>query len=133
MKTKRRSRNEHHKRLAEIRNRTQQSLQTCVSFYLLNKMLRNVGIILLVQFAKYLESFRMISSVIRYIRHKQFGLVFIETPCTCTMYVRQTYENILAMSVWTFAVWNKHDVTNMIKQCRLPCTAIQYRIQCMTS
>ena len=46
--TKRRTRNEHHKRLAEIRNRTQQSLQTFVSFYLLNKMLRNVGIILLV-------------------------------------------------------------------------------------
>jgi len=48
--TKRRSRNEHHKKLAEIRNRTKQSLQTFVSFYLLNKMLRNGGIILLVQF-----------------------------------------------------------------------------------
>ena len=76
--TKRRSCNEHRKRLAEIRNRTQQSLQTFVSFYLLNKMLRNVGIILLVQFSKYLESFSMIWSGIRY---KQFGLVFIETPC----------------------------------------------------
>src|SRR6218665_1875728 len=58
--TKRRSHNEHHKRLAEMRNRTQQSLQTFVSFYLLNKMLWNVGIILLVQFSEYLESFSMI-------------------------------------------------------------------------
>ena len=60
--TKRRSRNEHHKRLAEIRNRTQQSLHTFGSFYLLNKMWRNVGIILLVQFSKYLERFSMIWS-----------------------------------------------------------------------
>src|SRR6218665_2662826 len=60
--TKCRSRNEHHKRLAEIRKRTQQSLQTFVSFYLLNKMSRNVGIILLVQFSKYLESFSMMRS-----------------------------------------------------------------------
>ena len=77
--TKRRSRNEHHKRLSEIRNRTQQSLQTFISLYLLTKMLRNVGIILLVQFSKYLESFSMTWSGIRYIWHKQFGLVFIET------------------------------------------------------
>ena len=55
---------------------------TFVSFYLLNKMLRNVGIILLVQFSKHLETFSMIWSGIRYIWHKQFGLVFIETPCT---------------------------------------------------
>src|SRR6218665_2049938 len=56
--TKCRSRNEHQKRLAEIRNCTQQSIQIFVSFYLLNKMLRNVGIILwfiLVQFSKDLE------------------------------------------------------------------------------
>jgi len=78
--TKRRSRNEHHRRLAEIRNRTQQSLQTCVSFYLLNKMLRNVGIILVVQFSDYLESFSMIWSDIRYIWHKQFGLLFTTEP-----------------------------------------------------
>ena len=80
--TKRRCRNEHHKRLAEIRNRSQQSLQTFVSFYLLNKMSWNIRIILLVQFSKYLESFSIIQSGIRYIWHKQFGLVFIETPCT---------------------------------------------------
>jgi len=79
--TKRRSRNEHHKRLAEICNRTQQSLQTFASFYLLSKMLWNGGIILLVQFSKYLESLSMIRSGIRYIWHKQFGLVFIETQC----------------------------------------------------
>src|SRR6218665_3329038 len=65
--TKRRSRNEHHKRFAEIRNRTQQAFQTFVSFYLLNKMSRNVGIVWLVQFSKYLESFSMIRSGIRYI------------------------------------------------------------------
>jgi len=47
-------------RLAEIRNRTQQSPQTFVSFYLLNKMLQNIGIILLVQFSEYLESFSRI-------------------------------------------------------------------------
>jgi len=90
--TKRRSHNEHHKRLAEIWNRTQQSLQTFlwfVSFYLLNKMLRNVGIILLVQFSIYLESFSMIWSGIdlRYIWHKQFGLVFIDTPCIGLCYI----------------------------------------------
>jgi len=77
--TKRRSRNKHHKRLGEIRNRTQQSLQTFVSFYLLNKMLRSAGIILLVQFSEYLENFSMIWSGIRNIWHKQFGLAFIET------------------------------------------------------
>jgi len=33
------------------------SVQTLVSFYLLNKMLRLVGIILLVGLSKYLESF----------------------------------------------------------------------------
>jgi len=33
----------------------------------MNKMLRNVGIILLVQFSKYLESFSMIWRGIRYI------------------------------------------------------------------
>jgi len=65
--TKHWSHNEHHKRLAEIRNRTQQPLQTSVSFYLLNKMLRNVGIILLFQFSEYLESLSMIWSGIRYI------------------------------------------------------------------
>ena len=37
-----------------------------IFFYLLNKMLRNVGIILLVQLSKYLESF----SMIKMIRHK---------------------------------------------------------------
>jgi len=81
--TKRRSRNEHHKRLAEIRNRRQQSLQTFVSFYLLNKMLLNVGIVLLIQFSKYLESFSIIWSGIRYIWHEQFGLGFIKSPCIC--------------------------------------------------
>src|SRR6218665_3399971 len=65
--TNHRSRNEHHKRLAEIRNRTQQSLQTFVSFYLRNKRSQNVGIIFVVQFSKYLESFSMIRSGIRYI------------------------------------------------------------------
>ena len=79
--TKRRSRNKRHKRLSEIRNCTQQSLQTFLSFYLLNKMLQNVGIIVLVQFSRYRESFSMIWSGIKYIWHKQFGLVFIETPC----------------------------------------------------
>ena len=79
--TKRRSRNKDHKSLAEIRNRTQLSLQTFVSFYLLNKMLRNVGLVLLVQFSEHLESFSRIWSGIRYIWHKQFDLVFIETPC----------------------------------------------------
>ena len=73
--TMRRIRNKHHKRLAEIHNRrpTQQSLQTFLSFYLPNKMLQNVGIILLVQFYKYLESFSMIWSGTRYIWHKQLG------------------------------------------------------------
>jgi len=35
-------------------------VQTLVSFYLLNKMLQRVGIILLVEFSKYLESFSMV-------------------------------------------------------------------------
>jgi len=39
-------------RLPEIRNRAQQSVQTLVSFDLLNKMLRYVGIILPVEFSK---------------------------------------------------------------------------------
>ncbi len=56
-------------------------VQTLISFYLLNKMLRYVGIILLVEFSKYLERFSMIWSGIRYIWHKQFDLLFIEPPC----------------------------------------------------
>ena len=49
---------------------------------MLNKMLRYVGIIFLVEWSKYyLESFIRIWSRIRYIWYKQFGLVFIETPC----------------------------------------------------
>jgi len=44
-------------------------------------MSRNVGIKLLVQFSKYLESFSMMRSGIRYIWHKQSAWVFIETPC----------------------------------------------------
>ena len=35
-------------------------VQTIISFYLLNKMLRCVAIILLVELSKYLESFGMI-------------------------------------------------------------------------
>ena len=70
-----------HNRLAEIGTRMQLSVQTLVSFYLLNKLLRCVGIILLVEFSKYLESFSMIWSGIRYIWHKQFGLLFIESSC----------------------------------------------------
>ena len=50
----------HHNRLAEIGMRTQQSVQTLIAFYLLNKMLRCVGIIILVEFSIYLESFSMI-------------------------------------------------------------------------
>src|SRR6218665_3586947 len=103
--TKRRSSNEHHKRLAEIDNRTQQSLQTFVSFYLLNKMLRNVGIILLVEFSKYLESFSMIWSGTRYIRHKQFGLPYFSlNHCVYTyMYVHiYVFSNLLkCMFVFT--------------------------------
>jgi len=44
-------------------------------------MLRNVEDILLGQFSEYLESFSVIWSGIRYILHKKFGLVFIESPC----------------------------------------------------
>jgi len=40
-------------------------VQTLVSFYLLNKMLRYVGIILLVEFSKYLESFSRSYDMIR--------------------------------------------------------------------
>jgi len=59
---------------------------TFIYFYLLNKMLRCVGIILLVELSKYLELFSMII-MIRYrpkiyIRHYMpFGLLFIESPC----------------------------------------------------
>jgi len=42
-------------------------VQTLVSFNLLNKMSRNVRLILLVHFSKHLESFSMIRSGIRYI------------------------------------------------------------------
>jgi len=35
-------------------------VQTLLSFYILNKMLQCVGIILMVEFSKYLESFSMI-------------------------------------------------------------------------
>ena len=68
--------------LLKIRTRTQQSVQTLVSFYLLNKVLRCIGVILLVEFSKYPESFSMIWSGITYIWHKQFGLLFIESPCS---------------------------------------------------
>jgi len=44
-------------------------------FYPLNKMLRCVEIVLLVEFSKYLES------LVWYRWHKQFGLLFIESPC----------------------------------------------------
>jgi len=59
-------------------------VQTLISFHPLNKMLRCVEIILLVEFFKYLESFSMTSLSI--IWHKEFGLIFIESPCiyTCT-------------------------------------------------
>ena len=49
-------------------------------------MLRYVGIILLVEFSKYLDSFSIIWSGVRYnilhIWQKQFGLPFIGSPCT---------------------------------------------------
>ena len=45
-----------------------------------------VGIILLVEFSIYLERFSTIWSGISYIRHKQFGLLFIESPfILCTL------------------------------------------------
>ena len=59
--------NEHHNRLAEICNCTQQSVTSTIRIFLsTGKMLRNVWITLLVQFSKYLESFSMIWSGIRY-------------------------------------------------------------------
>jgi len=54
-------------------------VQILISFYLLSKMLRYVGIIMLVEFSKHLESFSSIWS--RYFWHKQFGLFFIESQC----------------------------------------------------
>jgi len=58
--TKRRSRVGHHNGLAEIWTRTQQSVQTLESFYPLNKVLRCFGLILLVEFSKYPESYILI-------------------------------------------------------------------------
>ena len=72
--------------LYTIQNNTIQNLgvvfKKLISFYLLKKMLRYVGILFLVEFSKYLESFIMIWPRIRYTWHKQFGLVFIESPCS---------------------------------------------------
>src|SRR6218665_3146621 len=42
-------------------------VQTLISFYLLRKLLRYVGIVLLVEFFKHLERFSMISSGVRYL------------------------------------------------------------------
>ena len=55
------------------------------SCYLLNKMLRCIGITLLVDFSKYLERFSRII-MIRYrpkiyTTYIPFGLLFIESPC----------------------------------------------------
>jgi len=57
-------------------------VKALVSFYLLNKMLRYVEIILIVQFSKYLESFSTIWTGIYDIYDKQLGLLFIELPCS---------------------------------------------------
>jgi len=80
--TKRRNRNGHYIILAEVATRTQQSVRTLTSIYLLKKMLWCVGILLLVEFSKYLESFSMIKSGIRYIIYdiNSGGLLFIESP-----------------------------------------------------
>jgi len=45
-------------------------------------MLQYVGIILLIEFSKCLESFCIIWLCIRYRWHKKFSLLFIEPPCT---------------------------------------------------
>src|SRR6218665_3226362 len=50
-------------------------VQTLISFYLLNKMLQCVGIVFLVEFSKYLESFSIMTR--HFIAHKQFGLYFL--------------------------------------------------------
>ena len=77
--TKRRSRSGHYNILAEIPTRrpTQQSVQTTVSFYLLNKILRYVGIVLLVAFSVYLESFSMVWSGIRYIWKNSLAYILL--------------------------------------------------------
>jgi len=92
--TKRQNRNGHHNKLAEIGTRTQQSVQTFISFCLLNKVLRFLGIVMLVEFSKYLGSFSMIWSGIRYIWHKKFGLHFFGSPCICQQYLYSTLFNI---------------------------------------
>jgi len=45
---------------------------------------------LLVEFSQYQESFSMIWSGIQYLWHKQFGLLFIESPFIIFVYWLQT-------------------------------------------
>jgi len=66
-------------------------VQTLVSFYLLHKMLWCVGIIFLIDFSKYLRL------GIRYIWHKQVGLLFIEPPCIIMVFYKSEFiEKVIA-------------------------------------